>query len=82
VKPGDKPAGAAPATVAQTVQPEPATEVQQPGGGNYSTDNDVSKLMGDKGAVHAKVSVYHGNTAEQLDFNQGRPNEGNVHTDR
>lgn len=39
--------------------------------GNYSTDNDVSKLMGDKGAVRAKVSVYHGNAAEQLDFHQG-----------
>lgn len=38
--------------------------------GNFSTDNDVSKLMGDKSAVHAKVNVYHGNTTEQVDFHQ------------
>jgi pilus assembly protein CpaB len=38
---------------------------------NYTTDNDVSKLMGNKSAVHAKVNVYHGSTNEQIDFHQG-----------
>lgn len=72
-KSGDKtpatatPTAATPA-VTQPVQATPVPEVQQSENSNYSTDNDVSKLMGDKGAVHAKVSVYHGNTAEQLDF--------------
>jgi len=44
----------------------------QPGENNYSTNNDVSKLMGDKSEVRAKVSVYHGNTTEQIDFHQGQ----------
>lgn len=39
---------------------------------NYSTNNDVSKLMGDKSEVRAKVSVYHGSTSEQIDFHQGQ----------
>ncbi len=39
--------------------------------GNYSTNSDVSKLMGDK-TVGGKVSVYHGTTTEQLDFHEGR----------
>lgn len=41
---------------------------------NYATNNDVSKLMNDKGAYSSKVSVYHGSAAgEQLNFLQ----EGN-----
>lgn len=39
---------------------------------DFSTNNDVSKLMGDKSAVRSKVSVYHGSTSEQIDFQQGR----------
>ncbi len=38
----------------------------------YSTNNDVSRLMGDKSEVRSKVSVYHGNTTEQIDFHQGQ----------
>jgi pilus assembly protein CpaB len=39
----------------------------------YSTDNDVSKLMGnDKVAVHDKVSIFHGSTSEQIDFHGGQ----------
>lgn len=41
-----------------------------PAPSNFSTDNDVSKLMGNN-SVRAKVSVYHGSgAAEQIDFNQ------------
>lgn len=39
--------------------------------GNYSTNHDVSKLMDDRGSYTAKVSVYHGNTTEQLKFQEG-----------
>jgi len=61
-KPGDKDAAATTAV----------TDVHVPHrSDNYSTDDDVSKLMGDKGAMRAKVSVYHGGTSEQLDFHQG-----------
>lgn len=87
VKPADAaivPTGAAPVTAttpAVTATPQAAAatganvsvqtaESPHPGS-NYSTDNDVSKLMGDKNAVRAKVSVYHGSTAEQIDFHQG-----------
>jgi len=38
---------------------------------NYSTNNDVSKLMGDKSSG-SKVSVYHGSANEQLDFHEGK----------
>ncbi len=74
-KPGDKAAPAAtPSTTPSAATPEvngpaPAADTHVPGS-NYSTDNDVSKLMGDKNAVRAKVSVYHGSTAEQIDFHQ------------
>ena len=37
----------------------------------FSTDNDVSKLMGNKNSVRSKVNVFHGNTSEQIDFHQG-----------
>lgn len=41
------------------------------GDANFSTDNDVSKLMDNKNGVHAKVNVIRGSTAEQVDFHQG-----------
>jgi pilus assembly protein CpaB len=74
------PAAAKPAAAATSAAPaKPATDnvpVQASGSApepddNYSTDNDVSKLMGDKSGVHAKVSVYHGSATEVLDFHQG-----------
>jgi len=48
----------------------PVADVQRNEDENYSTDSDVSKLMDDKNSVRAKVSVYHGNTTEQIDFRQ------------
>jgi pilus assembly protein CpaB len=69
-----KPADPVPAVATSTksVPQAIAGDVQAPQiNSNYSTDNDVSKLMGDKGAVHAKVSVFHGSTNEQLDFHEG-----------
>lgn len=35
---------------------------------SYSTNTDVSRLMGDKTEARTKVSVYHGGTPEQLNF--------------
>jgi pilus assembly protein CpaB len=52
-------------------EPPAITILPQNAVSNYSTDNDVSKLMGDKSTVRAKVSVYHGGTSEQIDFHQG-----------
>lgn len=49
------------------VQAQPAPEAPS---SNFSTNSDVSKLMGEKSAVRAKVNVYHGNTTEQVDFHQ------------
>jgi pilus assembly protein CpaB len=74
----DKPATGATVTPAAAATPIPVTgataPAQQdhisPGGIPYSTDSDVSKLMGDKNSVRAKVSVYHGSTNEQVDFHQ------------
>ncbi|MEI6730546.1 MAG: RcpC/CpaB family pilus assembly protein, partial [Pseudomonadota bacterium] len=41
------------------------------GDGNYSTNNDVSRLM--DGGVSKKVNVYHGsNPAEQLNFREDK----------
>ncbi len=53
------------------------TPASQPAGsqateGNYSTNADVSRLMNDKGVPTNKVSVYHGSSAEQLNFQEGR----------
>ena len=39
-----------------------------PEAGNYSTNSDVSKLMGEKKSPTTKISVFHGNNTEQLDF--------------
>lgn len=47
-------------------------EVESSEEGNYSTNSDVSKLMGEKKAPNTKISVFHGSTAEQLDFHGGK----------
>ncbi len=37
---------------------------------DFSTNNDVSKLMGEKSAVRTKVNVIRGSTAEAIDFSK------------
>lgn len=39
-------------------------------GNNFSTNTDVSKLMGEKSAVRTKVNVIRGSTAEAIDFSK------------
>lgn len=80
--PAAKPEGdAAAAGTEAEPAPEPAPPAFSgaPVSPNFTTDNDVSKLMGDKSAVRVKVNVYHGSTSEQLDFQRGErmhePNE-------
>lgn len=41
-----------------------------PHGETYTRDTDVSRLLGDKGSVRARVNVIRGNTMEQKDFHQ------------
>lgn len=64
-KTADKPAGG---LVGAGPNPLDVNVIHAPAG-DYSTDDDVSKLMGDRSPVHSKVSVYHGSTSEQIDFN-------------
>jgi pilus assembly protein CpaB len=37
---------------------------------DFSTNTDVSKLMGEKNAVRTKVNVIHGSASEQIDFSK------------
>jgi pilus assembly protein CpaB len=46
------------------------TTMPMPAESNYSTNSDVSKLMGDKGSGNS-VSVFHGSASEHLEFHDG-----------